>query len=276
MTRDRRFRNVLPKNWEVGSVDITDPGNQSPLPRSVGVSRLLPPGHLVGDPVPRMNLSLMCSACHPVGKNGNDSSRVRHWSIVWVSLPHEKHPLTESDDGSGEATSSSVTVPTRSQFSNNVSKSVTAITPVPPALVGIFFHQFLDEEVPVQTYRDRLQRRWCRRWQQLLNDVFDGLRLQRYNYRCRFNFCYLANHTHREPVRARPWLNFHFTVSFPNPTTVNYVCHGSIRSQTVQMYAECRLRLSIDETVSHHLQLNFKVNIYKRPPSWRFQFRSEN
>ena len=66
----------------------------------------------------------MCSTCHPVGKNGYDSSRVRHWSVVWVKPPHEKHPSTESDDGSGEATSSSLTVPTGSQFSNNVSKSV--------------------------------------------------------------------------------------------------------------------------------------------------------
>ena len=70
-----------------------------------------------------MKLSPMCSACHPVGKNGNDSSRVRHWSVVWVDSPHEKHPLTESVDGSGETTSSSVTVPTGSQFSNKVSKS---------------------------------------------------------------------------------------------------------------------------------------------------------
>ena len=36
--------------------------------------------------------------------------------------PHEKHPSTESDGGSGEIMSSSVTVRTGSQFSNNVSK----------------------------------------------------------------------------------------------------------------------------------------------------------
>ena len=70
--------------------------------------------------------SLMCSACHPVGKNGNDSSRVWHRSVVWVKPPHKKHPSTESDDRSGEAASSSVTVPTGSQFRNKVSKSVAA------------------------------------------------------------------------------------------------------------------------------------------------------
>ena len=48
------------------------------------------PRGLGGGPGPRMNLSPMCSACHPIGKNGNDSSRVRHWSVVWVSPPHEE------------------------------------------------------------------------------------------------------------------------------------------------------------------------------------------
>ena len=40
--------------------------------------------------------------------------------------PHEKQPSAESDDRSGEAASSSVTVPTGSQFSNKVSKSDAA------------------------------------------------------------------------------------------------------------------------------------------------------
>ena len=84
------------------------------------------PWGLAGGPRPRMNWSPMCSACHPVGKNGNDSSRVRHWSVVCVKPPHEKHPSAESADGSGEAASSSVTVPTGSQFSNKVSNSVAA------------------------------------------------------------------------------------------------------------------------------------------------------
>ena len=67
----------------------------------------------MGDPVPGMNLSPMCSACHPVGKNGNDSSSI---GPSYGSIPlHEKHPSTESYDGS-----SSVTVPTGSQFCNNV------------------------------------------------------------------------------------------------------------------------------------------------------------
>ena len=123
MTRDRRFRNVLLNNWELGSVLITDPGDQPLSPDQSAFPVCWPRGP-GGGPGPRMNLSPMCSTCHPVGKNGNDSSRVRHWSVIWVKPPHEKHPSTESDDGSGEATSSSVTVPTGSQFSNNVSKSV--------------------------------------------------------------------------------------------------------------------------------------------------------
>ena len=123
MTRDRRIRNVLPNNWELGSVLITDPGDQPLSPDQSAFPVCWPRGP-GGGPGPRMNLSPMCSTCHPAGKNGNNSSRVRHWSVVWVKPPHEKHPSTESDDGSGEATSSSVTVPTGSQFSNNVSKSV--------------------------------------------------------------------------------------------------------------------------------------------------------
>ena len=45
----------------------------------------------------------------------------RQESVIWVKTPHEKHLLAESDDRSGEAASSSVTVPTGSQFSNKVS-----------------------------------------------------------------------------------------------------------------------------------------------------------
>ena len=71
-----------------------------------------------------MNWSPICSACHPVGKNGNDSSRVLHWSVVWVNSPHEKHPSAESTDVSCEAASSSMTAPMGSQFSNMVSKAV--------------------------------------------------------------------------------------------------------------------------------------------------------
>ena len=68
--------------------------------------------------------SPICSACHPVGKNVNDSSRVLHWSVIWVNSPHEKHPSAESTDVSGEAASSSVTALTGNQFSNMVSKAV--------------------------------------------------------------------------------------------------------------------------------------------------------
>ena len=156
-----------------------------------------------------------------------------------------------------------MTVPTGSQFSNKVSKSSLLCH---RRWWAYRFHQLLDEEVPVRTYRDCLQRWWCRCRQQLLNHVYDGLRFRRYG-QCRINFCHLTNHTHRVPVRACLWLNFHFTVSFPYPTTVNYVGNGSIWSQTVQMSAKYTLRLSIDETVSHHLRLNLKVNIHRRPPS---------
>ena len=125
MTRGRQSWNVLPNNWELGSVVITDPGDQ-PLSPDQSAFPVCWPRGLAGGPGPRMNWSPMCSACHPIGKNGNDSSRVWHWSVVWVKPPHEKHPSTESDDGSGEAASSSVTVPTGSQFNNNVSKSIAA------------------------------------------------------------------------------------------------------------------------------------------------------
>ena len=225
MTRDRRFWNVLPNNWELGSVVTTDPGDQ-PLSPDQSAFPVCWPRGLGGGPGPRMNLSPMCSACPPVGKSEKDSSRVWHWSVVWVNPPHEKHPATDSHDGSGEATSSSVIVPTGSQFNNNVSKSVAGDL-CHRRWWAYHFHQLLDEEVPVRTYRNRLQRRWCRRRQQLLNDVFDGLRLRRYG-RCQFNLCYLTKHTHRAPVHAHPWLNCHFTVSFPHPTTFNYVGHGSI------------------------------------------------
>ena len=117
MTRDCWYRIVHHNNWELGSVVITDPGDQPLTPDKLAFPVCRPRG-LGGGPGPRMY-----SACRPVGNNGNDSSRVRHSSVVWVDLPHEKHPLTESVDGSDETTSSSVTVPAGSQFSNKVSKS---------------------------------------------------------------------------------------------------------------------------------------------------------
>ena len=70
-----------------------------------------------------MNLSSLCSATHPIGKNGNDSSKVWQYSVVWVDYPHEKHPSVESDKSSGWIMSSSVTVSTGNQLSNGVSKS---------------------------------------------------------------------------------------------------------------------------------------------------------
>ena len=125
MTWDRRSWNVLPNNRKLESVVITDPGDQ-PLSPDQSAFPICWPWGLAGGPGPRMNWSPMCSACHPVGKNGNDSSRVRHWSVVWVKPPHEKHPSAKSADGFDEAAFSSVTVPTGSQFSNMVSNSVTA------------------------------------------------------------------------------------------------------------------------------------------------------
>ena len=77
----------------------------------------------MGGPGPRMNLSSLCSATHPIGKNGNDSSKVWHCSVVWVHSPHEKHPSVESDKSSGWTMTSSVTVSTGTQLSNGVSKS---------------------------------------------------------------------------------------------------------------------------------------------------------
>ena len=73
-----------------------------------------------------MNLSSLCCATHPIGKNGNDSSKVWHCSVICVHSPHEKHPSVESDNSSGWVMSSSVTVSTvstGSQLSNGVSKS---------------------------------------------------------------------------------------------------------------------------------------------------------
>ena len=109
----------------MGSVVITDPGDQ-PLSMDQSAFPICWLWGIAGGPGPRVNWSLICSACHPVGKNGSDSSRVLHWSVVWVESPHEKHPSAESTDGSGEAASSSVTVPTGSQCSNMVSKAVAA------------------------------------------------------------------------------------------------------------------------------------------------------
>ena len=102
MTRGRRSWNVLPNDWELGSVGITDPGDQPLSPNQSAF------------PV-----------CWTLG-NGNDSSRVRQFSIIWVKTPHKKHPLAETVDAFGDAAFSSVIVPTGSQFSNIVSNSVTA------------------------------------------------------------------------------------------------------------------------------------------------------
>ena len=72
-----------------------------------------------------MNLSSLCSATHHilVGKNGNDSSKAGHCSVVCVHSPYEKHPFVESDNSSSWVMSSSVTVSTGNQLSDSVSKS---------------------------------------------------------------------------------------------------------------------------------------------------------
>ena len=61
-----------------------------------------------------MNVFSLRSATHPIGKNGNDSSKARHCSVLCVHSPHEKHPSVES---------SSVTVPTGNRLNDGVSKS---------------------------------------------------------------------------------------------------------------------------------------------------------
>ena len=96
--RDRRFRNVIPNNWMLGSVVITDPGDQPLSPDQSSFPVCWPLGS-AGDPGPPTR-----SACHPIGKNGNDSSRVRQFSVVWVNTPHEKHPSAETVDASNSVT----------------------------------------------------------------------------------------------------------------------------------------------------------------------------
>ena len=125
MTRNCPSWNVLPNNRALGSVVITDPGDQ-PLSPDQSAFPICWPWGLAGGPGPRMNWSPTRSACHPIGKNGKDSSRVLQLAVAWVKTPHEKHPLAETVDGLGDAGFSSVTVPTGSQFSNMVSNSVTA------------------------------------------------------------------------------------------------------------------------------------------------------
>ena len=103
---------------------ISDPGDQPLSPDQTAFPVCCPLG-LTEEPGPKMNWSPMRSARHPIGKNGNDSSRVRQFSVVWVNTLHEKHPSSETVDAFGDTAYSSVIVPTGSQFSNIVSNSVT-------------------------------------------------------------------------------------------------------------------------------------------------------
>ena len=83
-----------------------------------------------------------------MGKNGNDSSRVRQFSVVCVNTLHEKYFLVDIVDAFGDTTVSSLTVPTGSQFSNIVSKSVTLIVPELLASIKLMFSIIVERGDP--------------------------------------------------------------------------------------------------------------------------------
>ena len=101
MTLDPQFWTVFPNHWELGSVGIAGPGDQplSPDQSSFPISWSSGP---TGAPGLKMNSSPTRSAHHPMGRNGNDSSRVRQFSVVCVDIPHEKHPSADTVDALGD------------------------------------------------------------------------------------------------------------------------------------------------------------------------------
>ena len=217
MTRGRRSWNVLPNNWELGSVVITDPGDQPLSPDQSAFPVCWPLG-LAGEPGPKMNWSPMRSTCHPIGKNGNDSSRVRQFSVVWVKTPHEKHPSAETVDAFGDAAFSSVIVTTGSQFSNIVSNYVTADRSCATGFGGTI--------VP--------NNRWMRMRRSRSADIGSSR------------------------GAGGTGVGSNLLIMFSNVSVSGDavgICSSTVTWQTAraQMSAECTLHLSINESVTYHL-----------------------